>query len=201
MIDPVHTPKMGLPPSEHSQPTAGGCMKRLLESFAAVSVLTGCAGLTFGPESTTALTYYDPKPYLFISTNADCTSTATILSVPDQARGLVQFRLWHGRTVGYAHRRNDHRSGSENRFKDSGDAELGRDAGHRCRRARKVSCAQGRRLHAWREALQHRQGCRRSQADCCRSVAGNHCGAGRGLDFLRYRGHAGPSRIARKDCR
>jgi len=70
-------------------------MKRLLESFAAVSVLTGCAGLTFGPESTTALTYYDPKPYLFISTNADCTSTATILSVPETRRG-VSFNSGYG---------------------------------------------------------------------------------------------------------
>jgi hypothetical protein len=70
-------------------------MKRLAVSFAAVSFLTGCAGLTFGPESTTALTYYDPKPYLFISTNADCVSTATIISVPETKKG-VSFHSGYG---------------------------------------------------------------------------------------------------------
>jgi hypothetical protein len=70
-------------------------MKRLVESFAAVSLLTGCAGLTFGPESTNALTYYDPKPYLFISTNADCVSTATIISVPETRKG-VSFNSGYG---------------------------------------------------------------------------------------------------------
>jgi hypothetical protein len=70
-------------------------MKRLIESFAAVSFLTGCAGLTFGPESTTALTYYDPKPYLFIATTADCVSTATIISVPETKKG-VSFNSGYG---------------------------------------------------------------------------------------------------------
>ena len=70
-------------------------MKRLVESFAAVSFLTGCAGLTFGPESTTSLTYYDPKPYLFISTAADCVSTATIIAVPETRKG-VSFNSGYG---------------------------------------------------------------------------------------------------------
>ena len=70
-------------------------MKRLVESFAAISFLTGCAGLTFGPESTSALTYYDPKPYLFISTTADCVSTATIISVPETKKG-VSFNSGYG---------------------------------------------------------------------------------------------------------
>jgi hypothetical protein len=70
-------------------------MKRLVASLAAVSSLTGCAGLTFGPESTNALTYYDPKPYLFISTNADCVSTATIISVPETRKG-VSFNSGYG---------------------------------------------------------------------------------------------------------
>lgn len=70
-------------------------MKRLVESFAAVSLLTGCAGLTFGPESMNALTYYDPKPYLFISTTADCVSTATIISVPEAKKG-VSFNSGYG---------------------------------------------------------------------------------------------------------
>jgi hypothetical protein len=70
-------------------------MKRSIESFAAVSLLTGCAGLTFGPESPNALTYYDPKPYLFISTTADCVSTATIISVPETKKG-VTFNSGYG---------------------------------------------------------------------------------------------------------
>ena len=70
-------------------------MKRFVGVFAAVSVLSGCAGLTFGPESTNALTYYDPKPYLFISTNADCVSTATIISVPETKKG-VSFNSGYG---------------------------------------------------------------------------------------------------------
>ena len=70
-------------------------MKRLVESFAAVSLLTGCAALTFGPESMNALTYYDPKPYLFISTTADCVSTATIISVPETKKG-VSFNSGYG---------------------------------------------------------------------------------------------------------
>jgi len=70
-------------------------MRRLVESFAAVSFLTGCAGLTFGPESTNALTYYDPKPYLFISTTADCVSSVTIISVPEAKRG-VSFHSGYG---------------------------------------------------------------------------------------------------------
>jgi hypothetical protein len=70
-------------------------MKRLVPSFAAVSLLTGCAGLSFGPESTNALTYYDPKPYLFISTGADCVSTATIIAVPETRKG-VSFNSGYG---------------------------------------------------------------------------------------------------------
>jgi hypothetical protein len=70
-------------------------MKRLVASFAAVSILTGCAGLSFGPESTNALTYYDPKPYLFISTGTDCVSTATIIAVPETRKG-VSFNSGYG---------------------------------------------------------------------------------------------------------
>ena len=70
-------------------------MKRLIEAFAAISFLTGCAGLTFGPESTNALTYYDPRPYLFISTAADCATTATIISVPETRKG-VTFNSGYG---------------------------------------------------------------------------------------------------------
>src|SRR5258706_9371482 len=79
----------------NSSLTQGNAMKRLLESLAVVSFLTGCAGLTFGPESPNALTYYDSKPYLFISTTADCVSTATIISIPEARRG-VTFNSGYG---------------------------------------------------------------------------------------------------------
>ena len=69
-------------------------MNRLVQSFAAISFLTGCAGLSFGPESSNALTYYDPKPYLFISTAADCVSTATIISVPETKKGVTFNSGW-----------------------------------------------------------------------------------------------------------
>ena len=70
-------------------------MRALVESFVAVSLLTGCAGLTFGSASSDALTYYDPKPYLFIATTADCVSTATIISVPETKKG-VKFNSGYG---------------------------------------------------------------------------------------------------------
>ena len=64
-------------------------MKRLFCSSAAVSLLTACAGITLGPAAPNALTYYDPKPYLFISMTKDCVSSATVISVPDAKRGLT----------------------------------------------------------------------------------------------------------------
>jgi hypothetical protein len=73
-------------------------MKHWVESFAVVLFLTGCAGLTFGPESPSALTYYDPKPYLFISTTADCLTTATVISIPEAKRG-VTFNSGYGTAV------------------------------------------------------------------------------------------------------
>ena len=54
-------------------------MKRLFCSSAAVSLLTACAGITLGPAAPNALTYYDPKPYHFISMTKDCVSSATVM--------------------------------------------------------------------------------------------------------------------------
>jgi len=70
-------------------------MKRVLQSLIAVSTLTGCAGLSFGPESPTSLTYYDSRPYLFITTTPDCVSAATVISVPGAKRG-VTFNSGYG---------------------------------------------------------------------------------------------------------
>lgn len=61
--------------------------------FLAISSLfTGCAGLDFGEEG---LAYFEPQPYLFVSTNKDCVSTATIISIPGEKRS-VRFRRGYG---------------------------------------------------------------------------------------------------------
>lgn len=44
-----------------------------------VTLSSGCAGLDFGEEG---LLYFEPIPYLFVSVNKECVSTATITSVP-----------------------------------------------------------------------------------------------------------------------
>jgi hypothetical protein len=50
-----------------------------------LSLLSGCAHLDFGDEG---LTYYDPKPYLFVTTTKDCTSTATVVVVPGTKKAV-----------------------------------------------------------------------------------------------------------------
>jgi hypothetical protein len=55
-------------------------------------ILCGCAHLEF---SDGGLMYYDGKPYLFVSTTKDCTSTATIVMVPDQKK-MVKFIPGYG---------------------------------------------------------------------------------------------------------
>ena len=62
-------------------------MKNLIRScFVSVSVflLSGCGHLDFGPDK--GLTYYDPKPYLFVTTTKDCVTTATLVAVPEAKR-------------------------------------------------------------------------------------------------------------------
>lgn len=57
-----------------------------------IFVLPGCAHIDFGKQG---LTYYEPKPYLFVTTNKDCLTTATILSIPGEKKNL-EFKRGHG---------------------------------------------------------------------------------------------------------
>ncbi len=50
-----------------------------------LSLLSGCAHLDFGEEG---LTYYDPKPYLFVTTAKDCKYTATVVTVPGTKKAV-----------------------------------------------------------------------------------------------------------------
>lgn len=47
----------------------------------------GCARIDFGGTNG-RLTYYDPKPYLFVSTNKDCVTTATVVMLPAEKKSL-----------------------------------------------------------------------------------------------------------------
>lgn len=66
-------------------------MVRIVSVFLTV-ILCGCAHLEF---TDGGLTYYDPKPYLFVSTTKDCVSTATILMIPYQKK-MVKFISGYG---------------------------------------------------------------------------------------------------------
>lgn len=56
------------------------------------AALSGCAHIDFGGEG---LTYYDPKPYLFVTTTKDCVTTAAVLSVPEQKK-VMKFKSGYG---------------------------------------------------------------------------------------------------------
>ena len=58
-----------------------------------MSLLSGCAHLDFGDDK--GLTYYDAKPYLFVSTSIDCVTTATIITMPESRRE-VKFKYGYG---------------------------------------------------------------------------------------------------------
>lgn len=49
-------------------------------AFLLLVPLEGCAHIDFGANG---LTYYDPKPYLFVSTTKDCVTTATVVILPE----------------------------------------------------------------------------------------------------------------------
>ncbi|HEY2775029.1 MAG TPA: hypothetical protein VGK20_13360 [Candidatus Binatia bacterium] len=58
------------------------------------TALCGCAGIDFdstGP----GLTYYEPRPYLFVTTTRECVSTATVISIPDRKK-TMKFRSGYG---------------------------------------------------------------------------------------------------------
>ena len=59
---------------------------------ATIGVLSGCAHIDFGGDG---LTYYEPKPYFFVSTNKDCTTTAVVVSVPETKKAM-KFKTGYG---------------------------------------------------------------------------------------------------------
>jgi hypothetical protein len=61
-------------------------MYQIVWATALIVLLSGCATIDFGEGG--GLTYYDPKPYLFVSTTADCVSTATIVVIPEKKRSM-----------------------------------------------------------------------------------------------------------------
>lgn len=46
---------------------------------------SGCAHIDFGGDG---LTYYDPKPYLFVSTTKECVTTATVVIIPEKQKSM-----------------------------------------------------------------------------------------------------------------
>jgi uncharacterized protein YbaR (Trm112 family) len=63
-----------------------------LVSIALLFSMIGCASIDFGGDG---LTYYDPKPYLFVTTTKDCVSTATVVLIPESKKSLV-FKSGYG---------------------------------------------------------------------------------------------------------
>ena len=56
----------------------------MLCCIVAAIALAGCARLDFGEDR--GLTYYEAKPFLFVSTNKDCVSSAAVLMLPAEKR-------------------------------------------------------------------------------------------------------------------
>lgn len=48
-------------------------------------LVSGCAHIDFGGDG---MTYYDPKPYLLISTTKDCVTTATVVVIPETKKAM-----------------------------------------------------------------------------------------------------------------
>ena len=61
-------------------------MNKFAVSFCLVAVIVfaGCARLDFGDGK--GLSYYDAKPYLFVSVNKECVPTASLLMLPGEKR-------------------------------------------------------------------------------------------------------------------
>ncbi len=59
--------------------------------------LFGCAHLDFNDftDGKEGVTYYDPKPYLFVSTTKDCVSTATVVVLPEKKK-TVKLKTGYG---------------------------------------------------------------------------------------------------------
>ena len=66
----------------------------IVATFVSVVGLAACARLDFGEGG---LTYYDPVPYFFVSTSADCISTGSAVAIPGTKRAL-HFKTGYGAT-------------------------------------------------------------------------------------------------------
>lgn len=62
-----------------------GCLVVLL-------AVSGCAHIDFGADG---MTYYDPAPYLLVSTTKECVTTATVVVIPG-ARKSMKFVPGYG---------------------------------------------------------------------------------------------------------
>ncbi len=66
-----------------------GVIATSIATMTTCSVLGGCAGLEFYPSPRPdTLTYFEPAPYLFVSTTKDCVTTATVVTVPGLPRSV-----------------------------------------------------------------------------------------------------------------
>ena len=59
-----------------------------------ISFLTGCASIDFDSNDG-GLPFYDPVPYLFVSTTKECVTTATMVILPGHRR-LLKFKRGYG---------------------------------------------------------------------------------------------------------
>ena len=57
--------------------------------------ISGCASIDFNSSSDKGLTYYEPKPYLFVSTTDKCVSSATVITVPSSKK-IMKFSSGYG---------------------------------------------------------------------------------------------------------
>lgn len=55
-------------------------------------LVSGCAHIDFGGDG---MTYFDPKPYLFVSTTKECVTTATVIAIPE-AKKVMKFVSGYG---------------------------------------------------------------------------------------------------------
>jgi len=62
-----------------------------------VLFLSGCSHLHFtdSTDGKDGVAFYEPKPYLFVSTNKDCVTTATVVMLPEKKR-TVEFKAGYG---------------------------------------------------------------------------------------------------------
>ncbi len=61
-------------------------------SIGVLLLLSGCAHIDFGGGG---MTYFDPKPYLFVSTTNECVTTATVIVIPNDKK-LMKFESGYG---------------------------------------------------------------------------------------------------------